>query len=211
MRVSRNEIETLVCRAAQGQGWSYSLSLEVGRAAAWVLQYRPGSEATVLSALAARPKTAVATQCPGGWCFPGGAVIAAAPFVFDLLELDSTGSITLETCDSPDLLLGYAGIAARTYAASYEIVTGTFRAAIAQGTLRVAAQAEGPESPVPESPIFVTRLSDAEAPQDGIRAKGIDIAQSAWDTLHKLAVRSFVPATEASRLSGAGAGLQDND
>ena len=39
----------------------------------------------------------------------------------------------------------------------------------------------------------------------------VTIAQAAWDVLNDLAARTYVPATEASRLAGAGAGLTDND
>ena len=39
----------------------------------------------------------------------------------------------------------------------------------------------------------------------------ITIAADIWAELDVLAAQSYVPATEASRLSGAGAGLSDND
>ena len=39
----------------------------------------------------------------------------------------------------------------------------------------------------------------------------ITIAEDIWAELDVLAAHSYVPATEASRLSGAGAGLSDND
>lgn len=37
------------------------------------------------------------------------------------------------------------------------------------------------------------------------------VAQSTWDGLNVLAFKTYVPASEASRLAGAGAGLTDND
>ena len=37
------------------------------------------------------------------------------------------------------------------------------------------------------------------------------VAQSTWDALNALAAKTYGPATEASRLAGAGAGLTDND
>ena len=36
-------------------------------------------------------------------------------------------------------------------------------------------------------------------------------APEAWATLNRLAHRTYAPATEESRLKGAGAGLSDND
>ena len=37
------------------------------------------------------------------------------------------------------------------------------------------------------------------------------VDETAWATLNAFAHRTYAPATEASRLSGAGAGLSDND
>ena len=39
----------------------------------------------------------------------------------------------------------------------------------------------------------------------------IDVEVGIWTKLSSLAHKSYVPASEASRLSGAGAGLTDND
>ncbi len=38
-----------------------------------------------------------------------------------------------------------------------------------------------------------------------------DVNEAVWDRLAALAARTFVPASDASRLAGAGAGLNDND
>lgn len=38
-----------------------------------------------------------------------------------------------------------------------------------------------------------------------------DMLDSTWNALTELASKTYVPATEASRLAGAGAGLTDND
>ena len=52
---------------------------------------------------------------------------------------------------------------------------------------------------------------------DGHRADRIPlperltISDTLWAHLQRLAAKTYVPATEASRLSGAGAGLSDND
>ncbi len=51
--------------------------------------------------------------------------------------------------------------------------------------------------------------------EEGARANRpagrFDIEDEVWDQLADMAARILVPATEASRLSGAGAGLTDND
>ncbi len=42
-------------------------------------------------------------------------------------------------------------------------------------------------------------------------AQAVTVSELLWDQLAALAAKTYVPATEASRLSGAGAGLTDND
>ena len=44
-----------------------------------------------------------------------------------------------------------------------------------------------------------------------VNLPGRAIAAETWSRLGAFAQRTFAPATEASRLAGAGAGLQDND
>jgi hypothetical protein len=39
----------------------------------------------------------------------------------------------------------------------------------------------------------------------------VDIGDEIWEALSAFAHRTYVPASEASRLKGAGAGLTDND
>ncbi len=56
--------------------------------------------------------------------------------------------------------------------------------------------------------LTLSRSGEAAAPPSPSPAT---IAQSVWDALDALAQNTYVPATEASRLAGAGAGLTDND
>lgn len=42
-------------------------------------------------------------------------------------------------------------------------------------------------------------------------ATSVTVSDLLWDQLNTLAAKTYVPATEASRLAGAGAGLTDND
>lgn len=49
------------------------------------------------------------------------------------------------------------------------------------------------------------------APDKPLEIIEIFVAPDVWDRLQTLAHKSYVPASEASRLAGAGAGLTDND
>ncbi len=64
----------------------------------------------------------------------------------------------------------------------------------------------------PASPVEV-RIEAGAANAPAVRPKpgAVDIAGEIWEALGRFAHRTYVPATEASRLKGAGAGLTDND
>ena len=56
--------------------------------------------------------------------------------------------------------------------------------------------------------LILTPASDAPAMP---RAGSVTVSDQLWVFLSDLAAKTYVPATEASRLAGAGAGLTDND
>ena len=58
-----------------------------------------------------------------------------------------------------------------------------------------------------ETPSIRTAQADTYTARIGARP----VEQAAWHTLETYACRTYVEATEASRLAGAGAGLSDND
>jgi len=57
----------------------------------------------------------------------------------------------------------------------------------------------------------VITLTPAKVPAETITAGPVDVDAEIWKALNAFAKKTYVPATEASRLSGAGAGLTDND
>lgn len=65
-----------------------------------------------------------------------------------------------------------------------------------------------------EMPLDVIASGLAHARGIGPEAKPLgarEVGQPLWQALEIWAARTYVPATEASRLAGAGAGLTDND
>jgi hypothetical protein len=55
------------------------------------------------------------------------------------------------------------------------------------------------------------RHSDGACGDMDAGSGAVDIDDEIWEALGAFAHRTYVPATEASRLKGAGAGLTDND
>lgn len=62
---------------------------------------------------------------------------------------------------------------------------------------------------VDEPAIMEICLSAAQGPAPAMEP--LDVPERLWRDLGKLAARTYVPATDLSRLMGAGAGLSDND
>ena len=60
------------------------------------------------------------------------------------------------------------------------------------------------------SPVLYTRAALAEQ-RNAVIASGCTLSDSAWQKLQVFAHNTYVPISEQSRLSGAGAGLTDND
>lgn len=65
-----------------------------------------------------------------------------------------------------------------------------------------------PETPSPDTLITYCDFAGAEARR---RSSGIDVDPGPWQRLEKLAVNVLVPATEESRLRGAGSTATDNE
>ena len=103
------------------------------------------------------------------------------PTAIDLVQAGE-GTVTLRDVDAPRL------INALVEASPAGVVVSE-----ADGELILALDASRPVEDVPSH----------EGP--------VDVPQPVVDALGALAARTYVPATEASRLAGAGAGLTDND
>ena len=68
----------------------------------------------------------------------------------------------------------------------------------------------GPPSIPPQSPPHYAP-GQLRAARDHAIARGCQIDTASWQSLHALAHNTYVPDSEQSRLSGAGAGLTDDD
>lgn len=110
-------------------------------------------------------------------------VLMAAPLVVDRLVCGAR-RIVLHEIDWPLLIWPYLAHAQTVYGLRLQLVEGGEGAVIAQVAERSGLDPFGPVQPVPVA--VLERLS-------------------------ALAAKTYVPASEASRAAGAGAGLTDND
>lgn len=121
----------------------------------------------------------------------GWSVVKNGPMFFDRAFMDlSSGQTdqideTLDHVDCPDLLKGMAHAAAINYGLATNIVTN--------GNITTIQM----------------RLGEPSLPPT--HSGAIEVPFDVYQALNALAEKTYVPATAASRLKGAGAGLTDND
>ena len=190
MTWSLGEVQVLTVKAARGAGYSWGLAEEAGYALRW---------------LAARgmPGPAALAGLLGGACAAEGPCprcpLAQGAAMADLGELPS-----------------------ERFALRYPLLLVPFAARLAQPvTLRwdgAAVSVSQGEVMVKGETVLAPAADCTFAPGSGIggtpaqRVSRVpDSARAELDILTRLAARIYAPATEASRLAGAGAGTTDND
>jgi hypothetical protein len=216
MIYSLNEIETMAGRAARGIGFAWGLAEEAGKAARWLTEHDlPGAE--VLAELLSRNDgtdyselAPVSQDCP--WHARGGRLcpIAAGAALSDRANEIATGRVVeLGPTSQPLLLAAGAASAARLTGASMELAWPdallilTADGACIEGT-RAALTCE-----------FADRVHCRPTTRTAIITpagnRGRAVNSASWRRLDAFAQRTFAPATAASRLHGAGAGIKDSD
>ncbi len=207
MTLSLNEVEALARKATRGAGYSWGLAEEAGRAVRW-LQAHGLEGAKTLAGLLAEKKAAAPSQTGKVWTadtplcpLTCGAALCdlAAEIVEDGLRFGPTRH--------PLLLAPFAAWAADATLRPLRLTwTG---ADLSFGTRGVALHGPGPTSALTEE----VELHPLPAPLPGTGPTQTRAAldPKTYATLDTLAQRTYAPATEASRLAGAGAGLTDND
>jgi hypothetical protein len=220
MTPSLNEVEAIGKRAARGAGFDWGLAEEAGKAARWLTaRDLPGPEAlaALLAEVDGAPCSAGAPAAlDGRWTARGGGPLcplAAGAVLADL------GRARAETgrLRRPLLLLPALALAARAAGRALAVAWPGLRAVITpDGTLSLdgaaaaAMTAEAPAVSVAPAAADARGAAGAARPRPA-RHHGRAVYAAAWAGLERLAHRTYAPATERSRLAGAGAGLTDND
>ena len=187
MIVSRNEVHGTLRKAALGAKLPAGTADDLAHAASWM-------EAQGLPALA----MAVS------YIETGAAARLNLATVFDrILAGESTVSVVAN-----ELLIGFAADAARHYDERFLIEWGLLRIAVAADGFEIVGGAEAAR-PGPDA--AAAQVSRGPAPCVSPQADVIEVPDAVWTAANRLAAEFYVPASEASRLAGAGAGVNDND
>lgn len=211
MSFSLNEVEALAKRAARGSGLHWGLAEEAAKGVRWLTRFGLPGPALLADLLVLNDGAAHADLTPvdlaGIWMAPGGCLspLIAGAALSDSADRLRDGPIQLGPVSQPLLLVPFAASAARHLGCSVILAWSDMEVASDGLSLAVAgdphiAMAEG---------VTCAITGDFGAPMIPIDRAEID--PDIWARLGDFAARTYAPATEASRLLGAGAGVSDND
>ncbi|MGI9421221.1 MAG: DUF3726 domain-containing protein [Geminicoccaceae bacterium] len=216
MSFSLNEIEAMGKRATRGAGLPWGLAEEAGKAARWlVARGLPGAE-QLADILTRNDKRDYAELAPadvdGVWQAPSGCLcplVAGAAICDRAAALAEGRVIELGKTAHPLLLVPYVAGAAKLTDTAISIGWGDVIVTLSPDGESIDGDRESltARSTASVHCRRASKVSEVVAPVPSIN----EMAVPAWDRLAAFAQRTFAPATEASRLSGAGAGLSDNN
>ncbi|NWG23215.1 MAG: DUF3726 domain-containing protein [Pseudorhodoplanes sp.] len=217
MNFSLNEIEAEVRKAVRGAGLSWGLGEEAGKAARWLASQNADASRALADILDRHDRHELDVQIvrsgDGGWRGKNGAPLCpltlGAAICDDAWRLAGGEALRAERVAQPLLLLPFVARAARAAHRSLMLDADGWQTAFSAAgrcatPLAVKAMPEGAQ-------VICKETRESVVTPDTASFARPDVDPSAWRRIERFAYRTYVPATEHSRLHGAGAGMIDND
>jgi len=217
MSFSLNEIEAMGKRAARGAGLPWGIAEEAGKAVRWLTaRGLPGVEQLVdilTSNDQCDHRELVPVDEPGIWHAPSGRLcpLITGPALCDrAAEIAAGRVIELGQIAQPLMLMPYAASAARLTDTAIKLAWDDVMMTLSPGSELIDGNRDA---------LTVKRTAGLRCCRadhiDNVDEPAVPVAMSVdaatWNRLTIFAHRTLAPATDASRLSGAGAGLSDDN
>lgn len=216
MSRSLNEIAAHAKHAARGAGLSWGMAEEAARATRWLASHDLAGLAALSEVLTKNdglPHEQVApVSLDGEWHAPRGDLcpLAAGTTLNDCADRLAEGQpVTMANVSYPLLVLPFAAWAAVHLDKPVKILWDNLQI----DTDGCGIWIEDPHRDINTARAVTVTCQLADKRTDAAdlpRLRGT-AAPDAWAKLDAFAQRTFAPATKASRLLGAGAGMSDND
>ena len=212
---SLNEVETYARRAARGAGMSWGLAEEAGKAVRWLAARRLPAVALLADLLTRNDGRGYTALAPvlgvGAWHAPGGTL---CPICTGAALSDRPGilavageRLALARTACPLLLAPFLPPAA---GAGVALAWDGMRLLVSgDGECRVEGETAALAATSAESVVIGPVLEPPVA--RATSAGPVAVSEDIWRRIAAFAQRTCVPASEASRTRGAGAGVRDND
>ncbi len=212
MIVSLNEAAGMATKAAWGAGRPWGLAQEAGKAVSALEAMRlPGAQ-SLLNLLVTTDRLPCERMRPVAtgkriWVGKG----PLCPVLTGAYISDGGGeefAARLDDVYAPLLLLPFARLRCASVQITWDaasIVANRTDAFVEGNAVSKTVAKTVQITPLPSFTLDASKISHSS------HWGPVDIADEIWEALSVFAHRTYVPATEASRLKGAGAGLTDND
>lgn len=210
MTFSLNEVEATAKKAARGVGYPWGLAEEAAKATRWLCARDIDGCAALADLLGRLDGQDLSAAYPNpdaiGWSAPAGMLcpIATGAALTDHADQLAQSPLQLSSVAAPVLLLPFIAYLA-------ECDDGV-SCLICEGK-ETCTDGDAVSGDVPafhaSSDVQIARAGQLGTPRS--RQSRADPDAKAWEILLAFAHRTYAPATEESRLKGAGAGLSDND
>jgi hypothetical protein len=219
MKVKRslNEIEHTCRKAARGCGLPWGVADEVGKAVRWLHVFGLDGVSLIVSLLQQvdhREPLMVAPQSlDGTWRGPQDLLspLLVGPSLCDCMQIMPDTGIQTGAIAFPLLTVGFLGQAALSRGLAVRVEWQDVSLDLYRDHLSISGNQDCLACARAET-LCCKRLALSEEAQSMPLVIGdAEVDATAWDCLEKYAHQTYVEASEASRLSGAGAGLNDND
>jgi hypothetical protein len=218
MICSLNEIEAETRKAARGAGLSWGLAEEAGKAARWLEMHGLRSVpffAALFEAYAGRDYTALAMASTAGcWRARGGMlcpVIAGAGLLDRADEIAAGRAIEMADLALPVLLAPFAAAIVKATGAGIVLEWPGVRFVFTgEGTWCDAERGALDAASAPHATCGKLAGAVRGTPLRPAIV-GVPVDEAVWSRLDAFVQRTYVPASDESRLKGAGAGVLDTD
>jgi hypothetical protein len=209
---SLNEIGSTLRKAAVGSGYPVGLAADIAAAGVWLCARDLDGVDAVLSSIGSGFESDTDWEPDGMFLQVGDASIGRSGTSFlELLVAKEIDRVVVERADSPLLLVGLAGVVAGASETRVELSVGSgLTVVVSPRTVHSTEGVVGIESG-PINIVEIDERGNGEATEPLPTIHGVEVSEQQLAVAMELAARTYVPATEVSRMSGAGAGLSDND
>jgi len=209
MSYALNEVEATAKKATRGAAYTWGLAEEAAKATRWLCAQGLDGCAVLAGLLRTTDRaTAMAPMSlDGDWASESGQLCAliSGASLSDCAYRLPAGAIRMHNVIAPQLLLPFAAAAARHLGKPIAITWSDNTVIVSESGL---CTAEIPAIDVAD--VVTVETVDAASQPVPQSTRAAPVAAD-WTYLNELAGRTYAPATEESRLKGAGSGLSDND
>lgn len=204
MNLSFGEFGALVAKAFRGAGYSWGLTEDASFAAQRLAEFDASAGDAVVRLLHTTSGIDTTTLMPNAEWASVGDLLCPVCVGATMIDSGQCPEVVFDGLVEPALLTPFlARLAEGSHGYSLEWT---------DGSCEVTAEATAFTGELPRAATSVRLSARADAPLGTIvRLTRVELDEATSSTLASFAQRTYAPATEESRLTGAGAGILDED